>query len=218
MGKKLKNCIADNRDWLENQYIVLGKSISGIAKEVGVSRSAIEDRLALFGIPKRESLKEKHKRLLGLKKLIIKLYKNKDLTTREIANKLGVEKTAIADLLRREGVLKTSKEKLSGRYVGEKASNWKGGVTKKNIILRYRIEQRCWVKSVLERDNFTCQKCGQRGGNLEVHHIFNFADYPELRLAIDNGVTLCKKCHKEFHKRYGYKNNTKEQFEEFMCN
>ena len=32
-----------------------------------------------------------------------------------------------------------------------------------------------------------------------------------------NGITLNDKAHKEFHKKYGNKNNTKEQLEEFLC-
>ena len=33
-----------------------------------------------------------------------------------------------------------------------------------------------------------------------------------------NGVTLCEDCHKEFHKIYGYGNNTEKQYEEFINN
>ena len=68
----------------------------------------------------------------------------------------------------------------------------------------------------MERDSFTCQKSGQKGGDLEVHHINNFADFPELRTSIENGITLSKQEHKNFHKKYGYKKNTKEQLIEFL--
>lgn len=68
----------------------------------------------------------------------------------------------------------------------------------------------------MERDNFTCQKCKIQGGKLEIHHINNFADFEELRTAISNGITFCKNCHKEFHKKYGIKNNTKEQLYEIL--
>jgi len=51
-----------------------------------------------------------------------------------------------------------------------------------------------WQEKVLKRDNYTCQECGAQE-NLVAHHIKSQFLYPRLKLRIDNGVTLCKKCH-----------------------
>lgn len=99
---------------------------------------------------------------------------------------------------------------------GPNNSNWKGGITPENTKIRESLDYTLWRKAVFERDNFTCRKYGVRGGKLRAHHINNFAEFPELRLAIDNGITLSDLAHKEFHKRYGVKYNTKEQLEEFL--
>ena len=45
---------------------------------------------------------------------------------------------------------------------------------------------------------------------------YKHTSFPEMRFAIDNGITLSDKAHREFHKKYGKKNNTKEQIEEFI--
>lgn len=50
-------------------------------------------------------------------------------------------------------------------------------------------------KQVFERDNYTCQLCGVKGGNLQVDHIQSWAEYVELRFNIENCRTLCVKCH-----------------------
>jgi hypothetical protein len=95
--------------------------------------------------------------------------------------------------------------------------NMNKGKRSANKIDRQSLEYKLWRKSCFERDNFICQKTGQIGGKLVVHHINNFADFPELRFAIDNGITLSEKAHKEFHKKYGQRNNTKGQLEEFLA-
>lgn len=101
---------------------------------------------------------------------------------------------------------------------GENHWNWKGGINPINDSIRKSIEYKLWRKAILERDNFTCQKTGKRGGKIRAHHINNFSEKKELRFAIDNGVTLSEYSHREFHKIYGRKNNTLEQLQEYLSN
>lgn len=54
------------------------------------------------------------------------------------------------------------------------------------------------VKSaVLNRDNYTCQICGEKDTRLEVHHIQFRSKGGSNRM--DNLVTLCRDCHKQIH-------------------
>jgi len=60
---------------------------------------------------------------------------------------------------------------------------------------RNTVEYNTWRITILDRDNYTCQICKRKSGVLHVHHIKPFAVYKELRLDLDNGITLCKDCH-----------------------
>ena len=73
-------------------------------------------------------------------------------------------------------------------------------ITPINIRIRNGDKTKAWRWAVYIRDNFTCQKCKDRTRKghyvkLEAHHIKPFATYPELRFDVNNGLTLCKKCH-----------------------
>ena len=72
-----------------------------------------------------------------------------------------------------------------------------------------------WRTKIYERDNYTCQISGKKGIKLVVHHLEGFNNNKKLRFDINNGITLCKKIHILFHKKYGYFNNTKEQLNKF---
>lgn len=61
-----------------------------------------------------------------------------------------------------------------------------------------------WRFAVYQRDNFTCQACGATDRRL-------------LRIDLDNGITLCTQCHKEFHKQYGNRNNSRQQMAAFLA-
>jgi 5-methylcytosine-specific restriction endonuclease McrA len=50
-----------------------------------------------------------------------------------------------------------------------------------------------------ERDDYTCQMCAVRGGELNAHHIKYWSDAPDLRLTLSNLVTYCRKCHMVAH-------------------
>jgi 5-methylcytosine-specific restriction endonuclease McrA len=97
--------------------------------------------------------------------------------------------------------------KKNPKRSGEKCHFWKGGITPKNEKIRHSLEYKNWRKSVFERDNYTCQICGHRGGILNADHIKSFAHHVELRFNVDNGRTLCLGCHKKTE-NYGNKKRT----------
>jgi hypothetical protein len=70
--------------------------------------------------------------------------------------------------------------------------NWKGG---KSHRTRKSYE---WRRMVFERDNYTCQKCGERA-NIIAHHIKSYYKFENLRYKITNGITLCRSCHPKEH-------------------
>ena len=55
-----------------------------------------------------------------------------------------------------------------------------------------------WRKKVRARDKSRCQmpNCGTRK-SIQVHHIRKWASASSLRYDVDNGICLCRKCHKE---------------------
>ena len=107
-------------------------------------------------------------------------------------------------------------KKISEATKKESNPNWKGGISTESQLIRGSIEYKLWKGSVFIRDNFTCRKCKTENKGLIAHHLFNFAEYLELRFAIDNGITLCINCHHKFHTIYGWKNNNKQQMQEFL--
>lgn len=80
---------------------------------------------------------------------------------------------------------------------GESHPFWRGGVTPYQKIERRKPEYIAWRKAIFERDNYTCQLCGVRGGTLHADHIKSWIKYPDLRTELSNGRTLCLECHKK---------------------
>lgn len=108
-----------------------------------------------------------------------------------------------------------TKQKISranhGRFQGENGSNWQGGKTTTNLLVRNSEDMIRWRKNVFARDDFTCQDCGKVGGPLHADHIRPLAvllrENTVKTLAdaqacpalwdLSNGRTLCVPCHKK---------------------
>lgn len=133
--------------------------------------------------------------------------------------------------------------KLNAHQVGEFHPNWQGGKTEIKMHLRRIVCD--WKQEVLHINNYTCNITGQIGGKLQVHHLKSFnvivdeahklnnieikstvSDYTKDELTLlenyvreqhtlDSGVVLTEKLHREFHKLYGYGDNTPKQYYDF---
>jgi hypothetical protein len=128
----------------------------------------------------------------------------------------------------KEGNIPWATNKKRPDVTGEKNPSWKDGRTPLVHLIRNSIEYIEWRTLILQLDDYTCQDCGQIGGDLEVHHdekpfivIFNefLKDFDQfspvedkrilIRLAINykpfwdigNGETLCIECHNETKKK-----------------
>lgn len=89
--------------------------------------------------------------------------------------------------------------KIGEQFKGERHPNWQGGLTKEADKIRKSIPYKCWRLAVFTRDGFRCTSCLEKekvSGKLEAHHVKPSAHFPELRFDVNNGVTLCKDCHK----------------------
>lgn len=102
------------------------------------------------------------------------------------------------------------------RFGKDNNPSWNPNLTNEERIQKRKFkEYYLWRDTVFKRDKYTCQYCNKYGGKLNAHHLDSYNEFIDTRLDIDNGITLCEECHKNFHRTYGYGNNTREQYLEW---
>ncbi len=71
---------------------------------------------------------------------------------------------------------------------------------KKRAQIDYKNALAKWSKEVRTRDNFVCQLCFRDCKKLGIlsnaHHILDKKNWKEYSLEVNNGITLCFRCHK----------------------
>lgn len=140
---------------------------------------------------------EEHKRKIGLANSISKMgTKQTEQHKKNISESLKGKNTwSKGRKLSQETIQKMKgkthteeyKKMMSKLMKGDKSPSWKGG------------KDRWWKKSVIQRDNYTCQQCKIQDfteGFLDADHIKSKSKYPELRCDLKNGQTLCPNCHR----------------------
>ncbi len=130
--------------------------------------------------------------------------------TEEVRKKIGKtlsEKMRLGIISKPSGChTKEARKKAGLKMRGENHPRW---IKDRSKLKRSRLDNSfrnegpiaSWRKSVFERDNYTCQKCYQKGNKLNAHHIKPWALFPDLRFEISNGLTLCVTCHRKEHKK-----------------
>jgi hypothetical protein len=94
----------------------------------------------------------------------------------------------------KKGMTPWNKGKKLPHMSGESNPNWKGGISSADKLERTRF-RKTLQKIILQRDDYTCQICLVRGGNLQIDHIKRWSEYPELRFDMNNCRTACMACH-----------------------
>ena len=76
----------------------------------------------------------------------------------------------------------------------------------RELIFKTLTRSSGWSKVRKEhiKNNPSCTVCG-RDNKLEVHHIKDFSENPELELDFRNLMTLCRNCHFSFGHLFNWK-------------
>lgn len=163
------------------------------------------------------------------KKVLIQEYIKNKKSPRQIAKKLNCSITPIIRLLKKYKIkIRTASEAIKGiskckgkdnyfygkHLFGSSNGNWKNGISILNNCIRTNDFYKKWRNKVFKRDNYTCQECGQIGGDLEAHHkkafikILKENKINTIKKAlkckklwnVNNGITFCIKCHSKIDK------------------
>lgn len=154
-----------------------GESAQLLAAELGTTSPTLIRRLRILGVSTRTSA---DCRKISIKKLV-----------------------SVAAEMRKDGSLQ---RRQSAGHQGVTIENWRGYKKSEGRRRQHNLsltpEWIAWRRAIYMRDRHICVMCRKhrsqnRAHKYDPHHIIRKALRPDLMYDIDNGVTLCRPCHKK---------------------
>lgn len=203
-----------------------------IAEIIGCATGTITQHLNKMGVKTYN---------MDRRKQVLELH-NQGLYDREIAERLNITREDVTHLLNVQGVHNRRSKiddinlrnrisnSLIGRYTGVNNPNYKGGTNERKLA---RGIFKTFSKRLMREADYTCQRCGKRGGDLETHHIKHFSkimdeflqnaysgnintlyeelmNYPDF-IDESNMVVLCHDCHMKMHSKDNHELSLSDQ-------
>lgn len=173
------------REQIVVMHLDKGISQGEVAKKFGISKVMVGKYCRKSGRPNprwKDNLDEKE---------IVRLNTVEQMSIHRISKKFGVAQKTIKTRLEKNGIF------------------WKPKYRREHFIATipdYRIKLRIWEYKVLDADGVRCRWCKTKwlkNNRLEAHHIIPVRNIEktELLFSLDNGITLCRKCHMKVHYR-----------------
>ena len=204
------------KEQIEDLYCLEGLSLRKVASILKIATDTLTKYMNLYNV-KTRNLSQSHIAVIGYWKGRKKGFApktsfkkgsvpwNRGLTAKDDPRIIHGHKFTLGHTPWNKGKNKYNSEmykKMSLKRSGENHWMWKGGITPERHKIYTSLKYKLWRKSVFERDNYTCQMCSITCTALEAHHKHRFSDYKDKRFDIDNGITLCKKCHAGLGKKH----------------
>lgn len=167
------------------------------------------------------------RRLVRDRVYMVGLYIHKKMSIPDIAKLLKISNSTVLTGLNQCGISRRSlstslKGKALPHQQGSKHRCWKGGITGWRKLARNRLNDH-FVRPIMERDGFKCVWCSSVKNLVVHHHMRSFMEIVNIvrgmvddsdieafvnaivaEHKLDDGITLCKKCHDNHHKENGY--------------
>lgn len=186
-----------SRDWLYEQYVVLGRTANDIAAEVGRDAKRVWEWIRDYSIETRPRgshepnlFKRGHRLCVG--------------RVLSAAHREKLRQSRIAD--GSKGLFRNGVHVLKGR-TGAAHPRFKGGLTPERQAFYASDAWKAACVAVWHRADAKCERCGldsrgldRRVHKFHVHHIVSFQVRP-LRAVPSNLALLCAPCHRWVHSR-----------------